>query len=379
MDYAIISADDHLDLGYLPPDFWTRNMATGFAERAPRVESRDGMGLWICEDRVWGSWRGELPGGNRRPDRPVTSALERGGHDDYGERRPAVTALRLADMDRDGVHTHVIYGPIFSIKAEDPALRDACYAAYNDSLAEFVAEAPERLIGVAMLPPEAEAATAELWRLARRGGWKQANLQIAEAVPRLHDPAWQPFWKALEETGIILSFHVAVIDLPKGDPAAGTPAASFALAKAFPGQFLDPFVDLFAWGILESHPKLRLTMAESGLGWVPWVVQELDHRFELMWENNGYWERHGGIPLKERPSDIFKRQVWASFQDDPVAIRLLPFLGEGKAMWASDYPHPDSTWPHSQAKIEAQMADLTPEARKALLHDNAARLYSLEV
>ena len=379
MDYNIISADDHIDLGYLPPDFWSRNMSRAHAQRAPRVEERDGSALWVCEDRVWGSWRGEWPGGNRRPDRPVTTALERGGHDDYGERRPAAPELRLADMDRDGVHTHVIYGPIFSIKADDPELRDACYAAYNDSLAEFAAAAPDRLLGVAMLPPAAVSATKELLRLAKMGGWKQANLQIAEVEPRLHDPAWDALWRALEETGIILSFHVAVFDLARSDPAFGKPAASFALAKAFIGQFLDPFVDLFAWGILERHPKIRLTMAESGLGWVPWVVQELDHRFELMWENKGYWDRHGGIPLEARPSEIFKRQIYASFQDDPVAIRLLPFMGEGHVMWASDYPHPDSTWPNSRTKIDAQMKDLPAATRKQLLHDNAATLYGLVV
>ena len=73
----------------------------------------------VCDGMVWGAWRGALPGGNKRPDRPVMTALERGGYDDYGERRPAVPELRLADMDRDGVHAHVIYGPVFSINADD--------------------------------------------------------------------------------------------------------------------------------------------------------------------------------------------------------------------------------------------------------------------
>ncbi len=132
MDFNIISADDHLDLGYLPRDFWARNLPRSYADRAPRVEIRDGGARWVCEGKVWGSWRGELPGGNQRPDRPVVTALERGGHDDYGERRPAVPDLRLADMDRDGVYAHVIYGPVFSIKADDADLRDACYSAYND-------------------------------------------------------------------------------------------------------------------------------------------------------------------------------------------------------------------------------------------------------
>jgi predicted TIM-barrel fold metal-dependent hydrolase len=219
-------------------------------------------------------------------------------------------------MDRDGVYAHVIYGPVFSINADDPQLRDACYSAYNDSLMEFCAAAPDRLLGVPMLPPAPDAAADELLRLARSGAWGQANLQIAEVEPRLHDPAWERLWDALEETGMILSFHVAVTGVPRDDPSFGKPASAFAAAKAFIGQFLDPFVDLFAWGILERHPKLRVMMAESGLGWVPWVVQELDHRFELMNETRDYWDRHGGVALTVRPSELFKRQIYASFQDD---------------------------------------------------------------
>ncbi len=85
------------------------------------------------------------------------------------------------------------------------------------------------------------------------------------------------------------------------------------------------------------------------------------------------------MPLKVKPSELFKRQIYASFQDDPVAIALLDFMGDGHVMWASDYPHPDSTWPFSQAKIEDQMKHLSAATRKKLLHDNAAALYGLDV
>ena len=98
-------------------------------------------------------------------------------------------------MDSDGVQTHVMFGPVVSIIADDPALRDACYRAYNDWLAEFCAAAPDRLIGVAMLPESPQAALQELLRLATLGGCRQANLQIANARPRLHDRAWEPFWR----------------------------------------------------------------------------------------------------------------------------------------------------------------------------------------
>ena len=377
-DYRMISCDDHLDLNQLPADLWSRRLPAALRERAPHIEERDGRAVWVCEGQVWGSWSGKKRGpGEARPARPIVTALDRGGMMDESERRPAVPALRLADMDRDGVETQVMFGPVMSIASPDPVLRDACYRAYNDWLKEFCAAAPERLIGIAMLPETPEAATAELRRLAAIGGYRQANLQIAGARPRLDDPAWEPFWNAIEETGIILSFHVTVFAPAAGDRGAGKPAGTFTATKAFVEQFLDPFVDLFAWGILERHPKLRIVMGESGVGWLPWVIQELDYRHWRLWEAKEFWADKGGIALEAKPSELFRRQIYATFQEDHVAMALIPFFGEGHLLWASDYPHPDSTWPNSRAAIARQMAGLTPELRRKLTRDNAARLYGL--
>jgi predicted TIM-barrel fold metal-dependent hydrolase len=373
--YELISSDDHIDINYLPADLWTSRLGDRFGDRTPHVEERDGQAVWICDGRVWSAWRGRPRTGDA--PLPVYNALDRVGLGGTGDRRPAVAELRLADMDRDGVHAHVMYGPVFSIRTEDPELRDACYAAYNDWLADFCAVAPERLIGVPMLPEHPGSALAELERLAATGRFRQVNLQIAEAKPRLHDESWEPVWSALERTGMLLSFHVAVFATTPGDPAFGKPASTFAATKAFIEQFLDPFVDLFAWGILERHPDMKVVMAESGLGWLPWVVQELDHRYERLLETESFWAGKGGIGVTMRPSDLFKRQIYATFQEDDVALALLPFFGDGHVLWASDYPHPDSIWPRSREVIERQMKHLSPETRRKLTHDNAAALYRL--
>ena len=276
-----------------------------------------------------------------------------------------------------------MYGPVNTMTVDDPELRTACLQAYNDWLIEFCAAAPRRLLGVAILPAEDPAAARdEVYRLAKQGGLRQANLQIAVATPRVHDEAWEPVWTAFEETGLILSFHVIVFGAGGslvGVPAhvQDRPAGVFNTTKLFMGQFLDPFVDLFAWGILERHPRLRLVMAESGVGWLPWIVQELDYRFWRLWEAQEYWDQRGGITHTLKPSELFRRQVWASFQDDLVAMSLLPFYGEGHLMWASDYPHPDSTWPNSQKIVNKQMGHLEPAVRRQLTRDNAAALYGL--
>jgi predicted TIM-barrel fold metal-dependent hydrolase len=374
-DYKMISCDDHLDLQYLPKDLWTSRLPSSLKERAPRVLERDGRAVWVCDDALWGGWAGV-----RRTGGPKSTfnAFDRGGVDE-SEMHPANARLRLADMDRDGVQAQVMFGPVTSMGMEDAKLRSACIGAYNDWLSEFCAEAPDRLLGVAMLPPEdPAAAAAEVYRLANKGNIRQANIQVARVSPRLHDPAWEPLWQAYEDTGLIMSWHVFVFfNSGPSAPEFGKTAGVFTNTKMFVSQFLDPFVDLFAWGILERHPKLKLVMAESGLGWLPWVVQELDYRHWRLWEAKEYWAERGGIDLQMKPSELFKRQIYTTFQEDYVAMRLLEFYGEGNVLWASDYPHPDSTWPNSRSVVEKQMCDLPPAVRRALTHDNAAKLYQL--
>jgi predicted TIM-barrel fold metal-dependent hydrolase len=81
--------------------------------------------------------------------------------------------------------------------------------------------------------------------------------------------------------------------------------------------------------------------------------------------------------LKELPSDVFKRQVWATYQADLVGLNLVDFFGKGHMMWASDYPHHDSTWPFSQEVVEKETAHLEPAVARAILRDNAAVLYEV--
>ncbi len=375
LDYRLISCDDHLDLNQLPADLWSARLPQNLQERAPHVVEKDGRYVWVCEGQNWGHWSGA--GVGFVGPKPIFTAFDRGGVTDQTERRPAVPELRLADMDRDGIYTHVIFGPVTSIRTPDQEFGAELHRVYNDWLGDFCKVAPDRLLGVPMLPGNPEEAVKEVWRLAKRGGVKQANLQIATAEPRLHDERWEPLWNALEETGIILSWHVTVFMPPEGDPSRGKMASNMTHMKSFITQFLDSFVDLFAWGILERHPKLKVVIAELGAGWLPWVVEELDYRHWRLWEAEEFWADKGGIPLKTKPSELFKRQIYSTFQQSPVTMRLLEFYGDN-LLWATDYPHPDSIWPNSRKVIERTMGHLPPETVKKITHDNAAKLYGID-
>lgn len=379
MDYPLISCDDHLDLNMLPPDLWTSRLPDHLKARGPKVEMVNGRAMWTCEGKVLSGWSG-APSALSGP-KPIFTALDRGGIVDQTERRPAVAELRLADMDRDGVHAHVIFGPVTSLEFEDKELRDACYRVYNEWLKDFCAAAPDRLIGVPMLPPEPEAAVAALDHIVALGGFRQANLQIAVANPRLEDARWEPLWERLEANNIILSFHVTVFPSVTNafDKYKGSPGATFLHVKMFIEQFLDPFVDLFAWGILERHPGLKIVIAESGIGWVPWVVEELDYRHWRLWEAEEFWAARGGIPHKLKPSELFKRQVYGTFQQSPTAVALKDFYGEDKLLWATDYPHPDSIWPNSRKILAEFTQGADPAFVRKIAFENAARLYGLDL
>ena len=382
IETPLVSCDDHLDLNMLPADVWTTRMSAQWGDRAPHIEVNDkGMAHWVADGQSWGFWSGKAFRFSDGP-KPILTAYDRGGIEDTTELRAGHPRLRLEDMDRDRVWAHLVFGPVTSIKTDDEALMRACYSAYNDWLYEdFCTAAPDRLIGVAMLPPRPEPAIDELKRLAARGGVKQANLQIAVAEPRLEDPRWEPLFALLEESGIVLSFHVTVFPSVTNafDKYKGSPGATFLHAKMFIEQFLDPFVDLFAWGILERHPGLKIVIAESGVGWVPWVVEELDYRHHRLWECADFWDDRGGIPHKMKPSEVFQRQVYGTFQQSPTAMRLLEFWGPDNLLWASDYPHPDSIWPNSQATIAQTMGHMAVDDVRRIVGGNAAKLYGLDL
>lgn len=371
MEYRLISADDHIDLRYLPRDLWETRVPAAVRHCMPRVEPTERGPAWICGDRVWGPW-----GTTTSKEVGRRSALERGGVFEEGVLRPTTPHLRLADMDRDGVDATVMYGPIAPLLVEDPVARQHCYAAYNDWLIEFCQAEPRRLIGAGMLPvDDPAAARRELLRLAERG-LRHVMLLAAAATPPMYHPAWEPFWAAAAETGIPVGLHLYV-----GASKAVTgvaPIATSAISSVSAAlQLLDPLVGLIFSGVLDRHPGVRLVLAESGIGWLPYVLEEMDDKFEQFAEAREVWDSRGGIPLQLRPSEYFRRQVWATFQKDAAGLALLDAIGEDRVMWASDYPHPDSTWPHSREVIARQMGHLPAATVRKLTCDNARALYQL--
>ena len=83
--------------------------------------------------------------------------------------------------------------------------------------------------------------------------------------------------------------------------------------------------------------------------------------------------------LDALPSTYFRRQFWATFEDDRAGILTRELLGVDRLMWGSDYPHTEGTFPHSQAQIQKDFAGVPTDEVYRMVVGNAAGLYGLEL
>jgi len=359
---AVYSCDDHLDLYAVPPELWQSRLPRADAERGPRVVTRDGERVWLCDDQVIGR-SGRSAGGAVAKN---LSAIGRAGIEDDGY-RAGNPALRLQDLDRDGVSASVIYGPLsLGFPIDDPALQSACYAAWNDwAVEEFNAVAPDRLCVLAFLPSHSpDAAAAELVRSAARGH-RGAIVGVFDID--VGDPAWDPLWATAQETGLPISFHIRGGTSSRLSYQIGK-WQSAAFATLLPLQLDEPLATMVFSGALERHPGLELVLAESGVGWLPYFVTRMDMEWHALRDKLDY-------APSIAPSELFRRQVMATFEEEPLAGQYIPLLGADSCMWASDYPHTDSTFPDSRRVIEETLGTLTAEDRRKITATNCARLY----
>jgi len=254
-----------------------------------------------------------------------------------------------------------------------------CYRAYNDWLAEFCATAPDRLVGAGLIPVDEPKMAADEVRHLKQVGLRTGMFLAARAEPPLWDEAWEPLWQAGAETGIPIGFHLGgglrtvVFSGPKAT-GAGNMGVRVACSTM---QMDEPLAAVVFSGALQRYPALRIVMAETGIGWLPYMLERMDDTYRKFLDAEEYWRTHGGLELTMAPSAYFRRQVWATFQTDHVGLRVVDLLGDDRVMWASDYPHADSTWPESQQAIEENFKGVAPAARRRILCENAKQLYGL--
>ena len=358
----LISADDHMDIYVLPKDIWESRLPDAYRDKGPRVVETDDGPHWQTEGRVFSPYGRKAKG--------FISA------NDFGF-RPSQPEQRLEDMDRDGVYSHVIYSPTTTaLQIQDPELKAECLKAYNDWAAEFNQFDRNRLIALPDIPSaDPGDATAELERcidLGHRGAIISGVAgAIAKGVEPVFAESWHRFWDLAEKHRVPMHVHLGG-GLHSLQPKPGSWSFPAMVAVA-PIQLDEILCGMIFSGILEQRPNVKFVLGEAGLGWLPYVLERMDH------EHEKYADKTADHKLSMLPSEIFRRQVLVTYEDEEFGVECIPRIGVDNVMWASDYPHGDSTWPESRKAIDqSPLQSLGEEAVRKITYENAARVYGIE-
>ena len=377
MRYEVISADCHIDLPWLPEDLFVSEASDEFKARMPYVAETENGRHWVSQgggqfglqNGMGSAGRRYVPGQIHRSDRMAEQGLYRDGEN--GIRRLTEPNLRIKDQDLDGVQAEVLYGILgAAMRLKDDEAAAEMMRIYNAWLADFCAAHPERFAGLANIPShDVESAVREVERVAKRGVLRGIEVANTHEMAPLFDPSWQPLWAAAEAAGLPLHYHTIGprMDYDFSGMAALQRRQAFAVhITSFQLAMSKIIMETIYGGVLEAHPTLKLVIGESGIGWIPYILEHMD----LEWE-----DQFKDLTLTMKPSEYWHRQCYATYQSDPIGIRLLDILGEDNVMWGSDFPHPDGVWPDSQTFIERELGGVSEATRRKIICDNAAKLY----
>lgn len=314
---------------------------------------------------------GHKPGTGTVEDPEIRAYLDGG----YAAMRAGLTdgARRGDDQDVDGLAAEVLYPGFFTMfQLRNVELLIALQQGYNDWLHQYCAASGGRLHGLAALPvQDPKAAIAELDRVLALGYRGVIVPSNAPKGLRYCDPEFDPLWARAQEAGVPVSFHVGCFShIPPWlrESSGRDPITVYAGTSSL---IHDTLVELMCRGVCQRFPSLQFVVAEFNAGWISHWLERVDQG----WQREFAKDPTG--PAVEPVEEIWKRQFYATIEDDQPALRTRDLIGEDRLMWGSDYPHTDSTWPCSAAVLDEMFEGIPDDTRRAITHDNVARLYQL--
>lgn len=337
-DEIIISADSHVMEN---PEFWANGLPAKFRDQAPRFTA----------GRV-----GDVSGFQGRP----------GGSDPHA---------RLTEMSMDGVSAEVLY-PTFGLRLfglDDAELQEACFRLYNDWLIEYCSVAPERLVGIPCLSAyNIEHAVQELERC------RKADLQGALIWQAPHPDLpfysehYDRLWAAAQDLDAPISLHILTGHNYSKNLETKTIESYRGSVNLKTAEAVNALFDFIFYGVLERFPRLKLVVVENEIGWMPFYIQQWDYYYNR-------FQKVNPPPMTMVPSAYAARQIHATFFNDAVGGHNFAWWGQDNCMWSNDFPHPNSTWPHSRQVIERDLGHLPADVRAKLVRGNVLKLYQLAV
>ncbi len=379
--YRVVDIDTHVTE---PADVWTARVSRKWGDRVPHVKRIGRTDAWFIGDKAV-----HAPG--------VVSAA---GFDgtyprfprSYSEIPPAMydAGARLALLDAERIHANVLFPNLggFSspgfLSLGEPELMLECVRAYNDWILEWAGADRKRLIPVMANPFwDVGAGVREIERCAARGfrALLMCNQPHHHGLPPLRDRHWDRLFAAAQDAGMCVNFHVGAGDTSETDDDANRIGRKANFARASTLFFLENghcLADLLMGGVCHRFPRLRFVSVESGIGWIPFLLEALDWQ----WQNNGVREEHPEYDLL--PSEYFRRQVFGAFWFEERGLRSALEQLPDNVLFETDYPHPTCQAPgpasigtHPRLYAERALAGVSEDTLRKVLQDSAARVYAI--
>jgi predicted TIM-barrel fold metal-dependent hydrolase len=354
MALGLVSADSHVNE---PRDLWTANLPAALRSQAMRGIAAGADGNWSLLFDATGV------------DQSV-------GYE--GDRmRVSDASYRYSIMREEGIVAEAVFPTIglYVWMLTDPLGGMASCRVYNEWIADGLARSP-RFACAGLVPTWRLAdALAEIAWIASNG--LRAVMLPAVATPEWNHPDWAPLWAAIADTGLPVVIHQGTghsMYFYRG-PGAGV---SNLLATQSMGPRAAAL--LATSGVLAAHPDLHVVFVEFNTGWLGWAMQTLDFYTDA-------FGRYGATPsgkpwinprLPEPPGFYLRRQVHATFQDDPIGITNIAHTGADVLMWGSDYPHEEGTYPRSRDVVARLTSGLDSRTVASVFRENAARIFKFD-
>jgi predicted TIM-barrel fold metal-dependent hydrolase len=371
----IVDCDTHFSE---PPDLFTSRAPARFKDKVPVMRRVDGYDRWFIGDKNFGMSGGNVirKDKNKLLGRVAFPTLEEGDPGAY-QVKP-----RLQAMDDMGVYAQICFqnggvtqaGSLMALGDDELAL--AIIQMFNDGCADRQQESGERLFSLPNLPMWDKAATeAEARRCIDMGlkGFVMPDKPERLGKPSYSNDYWNPLWEMCEATGTPINFHLNSAINPGGitwdefdfEQRLAVASMMYSVGNA---------ANLGIWlvsGVLDRYPNLKIGLIESGLGWVPFVVEMMEHQIDEMMPN-------AGKKLQKRPWEYFRQNFWVTFWYESIGPKqLLETVGVDRVLFETDYPHPTSLYPGVQEHIVDVLGGYDDSVRKRVLETNAVKLYNL--
>jgi predicted TIM-barrel fold metal-dependent hydrolase len=372
----VFSCDAHIAE---PPDLFTANMPPEMGDHVIHGEVDGNLRLTMVGDRIllkflpdFHKHKTGLADDGSSESKACVDEQESFVSDcavDTRRRGARDLALRLEDMDRDGVDAELVFPSLGLMlpRITDPVAQQRACEIYNDWAWAYTEPVRGRLIPAAMIPcADLDLALAECRRTADMG---YAAFCAWEGLNNYNDPAWDPIFALAGELGIPIVFHTGVGDI-NIRALRGPGGALFNYTRQM-NDAVDIITQLVGGGVLDRHPDAHILFAEHSAGWLWGLAERMDEVYQ------------GHAPsispkLSRLPSQIVRDQVHCALQNDTGSLATRRGVGIGALLFATDYPHSEGTFPFSRDVVDRMMAehpDCTMDEFVAVLGGNAAKLF----